>query len=191
MLSVSTSPIIARYLENVPAVTIAFWRMGFGALILWVISLVRKQNPLRNENLNRTMLELMNTHLSNGFSSTIEILMTNLRAGGLTFQQITDTFKGKMAPLVNEGKFKMVNAGIKSFLVSSEYDQNNSSAGGVPDHAGKGGEPPGTATIRPGRPAGQSRIAGRHKAAQGELERHKDAQRHQGHSRPPAHRGAF
>ena len=56
MLSVSTSPIIARYLENVPAVAISFWRMGFGAIILWGISSVRKQCPLRNDNLKRTLM---------------------------------------------------------------------------------------------------------------------------------------
>ena len=48
MLAVSTSPIIARYLNNVPAVAISFWRMGFGALILWGISLVKKQDALKN-----------------------------------------------------------------------------------------------------------------------------------------------
>ena len=48
MLAVSTSPIVARYLYNVPAVAISFWRMGFGALILWGISLVKKQVPLKN-----------------------------------------------------------------------------------------------------------------------------------------------
>ena len=56
MLSVSTSPIIARYLENVPAVAISFWRMSFGALILWGVGMVKKQVPLRNENLNRTLI---------------------------------------------------------------------------------------------------------------------------------------
>ena len=56
MLSVSTSPIIARYLENIPAVTISFWRMGFGALILWSAGLVKKQVPLRSENLKRTII---------------------------------------------------------------------------------------------------------------------------------------
>ena len=56
MLSVSTSPIIARYLENVSAVAISFWRMSFGAIILWIISLFRKQTALKNESLNRTLL---------------------------------------------------------------------------------------------------------------------------------------
>ena len=56
MLSVSTSPIIARYLENVPAVAISFWRMGFGAIILWGVSLVRRRCPLRTDNLKRTLM---------------------------------------------------------------------------------------------------------------------------------------
>ena len=56
MLAVSTSPIIARYLDNVPAVAISFWRMGFGALILWMISVIKKQTPLSYENRNKTIM---------------------------------------------------------------------------------------------------------------------------------------
>ena len=56
MLAVSTSPIIARYLVNVPAVSISFWRMGFGAMILWGFSLIKKQNPLEPENRKRTII---------------------------------------------------------------------------------------------------------------------------------------
>ena len=56
MLAVSTSPIIARYLDNVPAVAISFWRMGFGALILWMISVIKKQTPLSYESRNKTIM---------------------------------------------------------------------------------------------------------------------------------------
>ena len=56
MLAVSTSPIIARYLDDVPAVAISFWRMGFGSLILWMISVVKKQTPLSSENRNKTIM---------------------------------------------------------------------------------------------------------------------------------------
>ena len=55
MLAVSTSPIIARYLENIPAVAISFWRMAFGALILWIISIFKKQPPLTKINRNKTL----------------------------------------------------------------------------------------------------------------------------------------
>ena len=56
MLAVSTSPIVARHLENVPAVAISFWRMGFGAAILWGISLFRKQTSLKGANRTRTII---------------------------------------------------------------------------------------------------------------------------------------
>ena len=90
MLAVSTSPIIARCLENVPAVAISFWRMGFGALILWVISLVRKQDPLRNENLNRTLIAgiFLGIHFALFFSA---IKLTTIANA---------TFLGTLAPVI-------------------------------------------------------------------------------------------
>ena len=37
-LSVSTSPIIAKYLSDIPSVGISFWRMAIGAMIMWLYS---------------------------------------------------------------------------------------------------------------------------------------------------------
>jgi len=90
MLAVSTSPIIARYLENVPAVAISFWRMGFGALILWGVSLVKKQVPLRNENLKRTLIAgiLLGIHFALFFGA---IKLTTIANA---------TFLGTLAPLI-------------------------------------------------------------------------------------------
>ena len=89
MFSVSTSPIIARYLHNVPAVAISFWRMGFGALILWGICLVKKQAPLKNENLKRTLIAgtLLGIHFALFFGS---IKLTTIANA---------TFLGTLAPL--------------------------------------------------------------------------------------------
>mgnify|MGYP001287347573 CR=1 FL=1 len=89
MLSLSTSPIIARYLENVPAVAISFWRMGFGALILWGVSLVKKQIPLKNGNLNRTLIAgiLLGIHFALFFGA---IKLTTIA---------NSTFLGTLAPL--------------------------------------------------------------------------------------------
>ena len=89
MLSVSTSPIIARYLYNVPAVAISFWRMSFGALILWGICLVKKQAPLKNENLKRTLIAgiLLGIHFALFFGS---IKLTTIANA---------TFLGTLAPL--------------------------------------------------------------------------------------------
>ena len=89
MLAVSTSPIIARYLDNVPAVAISFWRMGFGALILWGIDLIKKQAPLKNENLRRTLIAgiLLGIHFALFFSA---IKLTTIANA---------TFLGTLAPL--------------------------------------------------------------------------------------------
>ena len=89
MLSVSTSPIIARYLENVPAVTISFWRMGFGAIILWGISLIKKQPPLKNKQLKQTLIAgiLLGIHFALFFGS---IKLTTIANA---------TFLGTLAPI--------------------------------------------------------------------------------------------
>ena len=89
MLAVSTSPIIARYLDNVPAVAISFWRMGFGALILWGISLIKKQEPLKDVNLKRTLIAgiLLGIHFALFFGS---IKLTTIANA---------TFLGTLAPL--------------------------------------------------------------------------------------------
>ena len=91
MLAVSTSPIIARYLENVPAVAISFWRMGFGALILWGVSFIKKQVPLKNENLKRTLIAgiLLGIHFALFFGS---IKLTSIANA---------TFLGTLAPLLH------------------------------------------------------------------------------------------
>ena len=90
MLSVSTSPIIARYLENVPAVAISFWRMGFGTIILWGVSLIRKQSPLKNENFKRTLIAgvLLGIHFALFFGA---IKLTTIANA---------TFLGTLAPLI-------------------------------------------------------------------------------------------
>ena len=90
MLSVSTSPIIAEgLLSNVPAVAISFWRMGFGALILWCISLIKKQAPLTNENRNKTLIAgiFLGIHFALFFSA---IKLTTIANA---------TFLGTLAPL--------------------------------------------------------------------------------------------
>ena len=44
MLAVSTSPLIALYLDNqVDPISIAFWRMAIGALVLYIYSFTNKK----------------------------------------------------------------------------------------------------------------------------------------------------
>ena len=89
MLSVSTSPIIARFLDNVPGVTISFWRMSFGAMILWFISIIKKQTPLNSKQLKRTWLAgiMLGIHFALFFGS---IKLTTIANA---------TFLGTLAPL--------------------------------------------------------------------------------------------
>ena len=56
MLSVSTSPIVARYLSNVSAVSISFWRMLIGAIVLWLISLFRNASPMHYNDTKKTII---------------------------------------------------------------------------------------------------------------------------------------
>ena len=90
MLAVSTSPSIARFLENVPAVAISFWRMSFGALILWSIGLIKNQIPLKDENLKRTLIAgiLLGIHFALFFGA---IKLTTIANA---------TFLGTLAPVI-------------------------------------------------------------------------------------------
>tara|TARA_B100000945_G_C20420086_1_gene617475 strand:+ start:1584 stop:2435 length:852 start_codon:yes stop_codon:yes gene_type:complete len=56
MFSVSISPIVARYLFNVPAIAISFWRMCFGAIILWFLSIFFQQPSLKKSERNQIIL---------------------------------------------------------------------------------------------------------------------------------------
>ena len=60
MFAVSTSPVAAKLLNQdtqVDGIIIAFWRMAFAAVILWVFSIFKKQQGFKNsKNLNRSIL---------------------------------------------------------------------------------------------------------------------------------------
>ena len=57
LLSVSTSPIVGRILEDVSAISISFWRMFIGSCALWLFSLINNQGGMKlKKNLYRTIL---------------------------------------------------------------------------------------------------------------------------------------
>ena len=89
MLSVSTSPIIARLLVDVPALSISFWRMFIGGTLLWGISLLFKQKPLSKSNRVKTQIFgiLLGLHFYFFFSA---VKMTTIANA---------TFLGTVAPL--------------------------------------------------------------------------------------------
>ena len=91
MISVSTSPIIARLLVDISAVTISFWRMFIGGSLLWVISALPmfRQKPLNKNNRLKTQFSgfLLGLHFYFFFSA---VKMTTIANA---------TFLGTIAPL--------------------------------------------------------------------------------------------
>ena len=91
MISVSTSPIVARLLVDVSAVSVSFWRMFIGGILLWIISLIPifTQKPLSKENRKKTQISgvLLGFHFYFFFSA---VKMTTIANA---------TFLGTIAPL--------------------------------------------------------------------------------------------
>ena len=90
LLSVSTSPIVAKSLSGVPAVTISFWRMLIGSLLLWVYSSFYKQWDIKKKkNYSKTILAgiLLGLHFALFFGAIKLTLISNA------------TFLGTLAPL--------------------------------------------------------------------------------------------
>jgi len=90
LLSVSTSPIVAKMLGGVSAISISFWRMFIGSSLLWIYSIVKKQGKMKNKkNYLRTYLAgiLLGIHFALFFGSIKLTLIANA------------TFLGTLAPL--------------------------------------------------------------------------------------------
>ena len=90
LLSVSTSPIMAKSLTGVPAISISFWRMFIASLLIWIYSGYKNQGKMKiSSNYYRTMLAgaLLGIHFALFFSSIKLTLISNA------------TFLGTLAPL--------------------------------------------------------------------------------------------
>ena len=91
MISVSSSPIIARLLVDISAVSVSFWRMFIGGLLLWVISIIPvfRQKSLSQKNLRKTQVSgfLLGLHFYFFFSAVKLTTIANA------------TFLGTIAPL--------------------------------------------------------------------------------------------
>jgi len=90
LLSVSTSPIVAKFLIGVPAVAISFWRMFIGSFLLWIYSIFYKQGTVKeSKNYSKTILAgiLLGLHFALFFGAIKLTLISNA------------TFLGTLAPL--------------------------------------------------------------------------------------------
>ena len=89
LLSVSTSPIVAKALTGVNAIAISFWRMFFASIILWVYSMIKTQGKMTiKTNIKNTILAgiLLGIHFALFFSA---IKLTRIANA---------TFLGTLAP---------------------------------------------------------------------------------------------
>ena len=106
LFSVSTSPIIAGFLKNVPAISISFWRMFIAALILWTYSLFFKQGKVKSSSNVKSIFIagiLLGIHFALFFQS---IKMTKIANA---------TFLGTLAPL-----FTLL---LESFLFKRKFNK--------------------------------------------------------------------
>ena len=90
LLSVSTSPIVAKSLSGVPAVAISFWRMLIGSFLLWFYSCFNRQGTMnKSKNYSKTILAgiLLGLHFVLFFGAIKLTLISNA------------TFLGTLAPL--------------------------------------------------------------------------------------------
>ena len=90
LLSVSTSPIMAKSLIGVSAIAISFWRMFIASLLIWIYSAYKNQGRMKEtSNYYRTILAglLLGIHFALFFSSIKLTLVSNA------------TFLGTLAPL--------------------------------------------------------------------------------------------
>ena len=80
MVAVSTSPLIARYLNHLDPVAISFWRMLIGAAILYIYSFFKKSsNYISNTNKIKTIISgvLLGIHFAL-FYGAISLLPNNI-----------------------------------------------------------------------------------------------------------------
>jgi drug/metabolite transporter (DMT)-like permease len=89
LLAISTSPILARFVPDVPAVGISFWRMAIGALLITLLCLFKppKKMTPKNRNLNILAGFFLGIHFALFFGA---IKLTSIANA---------TFLGTLAPL--------------------------------------------------------------------------------------------
>ncbi|MBC8213864.1 MAG: EamA family transporter [Candidatus Marinimicrobia bacterium] len=89
MLSVSTSPLLAKWLDSVPALLISFWRMTFASMALWGYSAFKPKVNLSSSGRNKTIVAgiFLGIHFAFFF-------------GALKYTTIANaTFLGTLAPV--------------------------------------------------------------------------------------------
>ena len=96
LLSVSTSPIVAKSLYGVSAISISFWRMIIASLLLWFYSGVYNQGKMKlNSNIKRTIIAgiLLGIHFALFFGAIKLTTIANATFLGTTAPIFTIIFE--------------------------------------------------------------------------------------------------
>ena len=56
LLSVSSTALVIKYVDSIPALTLAFWRMFIASALLWLYSLLKHYTPLSKKNRIRILI---------------------------------------------------------------------------------------------------------------------------------------
>tara|TARA_Y100000768_G_scaffold324908_2_gene261737 strand:- start:465 stop:1322 length:858 start_codon:yes stop_codon:yes gene_type:complete len=104
LVSVSSTAVVIRYVELVPALTLAFWRMLSASLFLWCYSIKKPQNLISLDNKYRILLAgfFLGMHFSLffvGVRNTSVASATLLANTGPIFTSLMSRFRGEKVSL--------------------------------------------------------------------------------------------
>ena len=91
MLAVSTSPIIARYLYHIDPISISFWRMFIGGMILVIYGFFSRIESISNDNKYKTYIAglLLGLHfLYLSFCRQLQMVHLNVQLDSLKIQVV-------------------------------------------------------------------------------------------------------
>ena len=104
LVSVSSTAVVIRYVELVPALTLAFWRMLSASLFLWCYSIKKPQNLISLDNKYRILLAgfFLGMHFALffvGVRNTSVASATLLANTGPIFTSLMSRFRGEKVSL--------------------------------------------------------------------------------------------
>ena len=91
LFAVSTSSIIARFVPDLSAVVIAFWRMAIASMIMWLYSFIVKQRPINKENVKYYILSglFLALHFASFYTAVKLTSIANATLLGITAPMFT------------------------------------------------------------------------------------------------------
>jgi drug/metabolite transporter (DMT)-like permease len=124
LFAVSTSSIFARFLPNVSAIVIAFWRLAIASILLWIYTLSQKQPKLDKDHYKYYVLSgfFLALHFSAFYSAVKLTSIANATLLGITAPVFTMLYerlflKRTLKPIVFMG---LVVAGVGTIIITGK-----------------------------------------------------------------------